>query len=127
MTKTSWFPAPAGLGVRGDWIRLGLGEGTEVYQPEKDTPSVPRTCRGLGAGGSWYGVGKPDFMAEDGALGPGGGRQVTGSQGLGGGAAPRSPSEIPEVISRHGRSAGWGGDVTAEHLCLLTNMFKGLS
>lgn len=86
MTKTSWFPAPAGLGVRGDWIRLGLGEGTEVYQPEKDTPSVPRTCRGLGAGGSWYGVGKPDFMAEDGALGPGGGRQVTGSQGLGGGS-----------------------------------------
>lgn len=70
-------------------------------------------------------MGKPDFMAEDGALGPGGGRQVTGSQGLRG-AAPRSPSEIPEVISSHGQPAGWGGDVRAEYLCLFTNMFKGL-
>lgn len=43
MTKTSWFPVPVGLGVRGNWIRLGLGEGTEVYQPEKDTaPHVQR-------------------------------------------------------------------------------------
>ena len=47
---------------------MGLGKETEVYQPEKNTPSEPRTCTDLGAGGSWHAYGEAWLMAGGGAL-----------------------------------------------------------